>query len=64
MEKSEYQEFLEFKEFLRIRQNQNSQSIGRIAASSKPPSTSSYGEDTLDYMTPTEIYYDNQGYRE
>lgn len=32
MEKSEYEEYLEFKEFLRLRQAANSQAVGEIAS--------------------------------
>lgn len=66
MERSDYQEYQEFKEFLRLKQQQNSQQIGRIAASEtqRKAQQSDYGHDTLDYGTITEPHYDRQGNRE
>ena len=46
MEKSEYEEYLEFKEFLRLRQAANSQAVGEIASRmTREPGSREYTPD-------------------
>lgn len=64
MEKSDYEEYLEFREFLRARQAANSQAIGEKATRSTQKPESRHQEDTLDYMSEVTSNYDRQGYYE
>lgn len=46
MEKSEYEEYLEFKEFLKLRQAANSQAVGGIASRmTREPGSREYAPD-------------------
>lgn len=65
MEKSEYEEFLEFKEFQKIRQQQNSRAVGEVACKSQKKPINHpkrYDrEDTMDYGADITYNFDNQG---
>lgn len=65
MERSEYEEYLEFKEFVKIRQQQNSRAVGGTAckSSQKPwaPPERQGREDTMDHAATVTVNYDRQG---
>ena len=66
MERSEYDEYLEFKEFQRMRQEKNSQAVGRTACTlpQQPrfPTPKRQGrEDTMDHAATVTRNYDRQG---